>query len=458
MKIRKEDLPVIFSILVGGIISSLEFSPDYIRALIVVLVFAFGWLGRKKMKDKVMANISEIANEVKENLGVADMSKFREFVPSEVFPILDVLEKLADKLQEKEIRKIEYETLLEREKEFQLLKSEVEKQKDEINKMKIKMQYLQIIYDVVSKINSNLDINSLADHIVRTIGDKFEVGNFAILLRENDVLEVKAVRGFSSNLKNLKFSLNEGVSGLAFSTGRTVYIPDTRRDGRYLHWKGEYAEDGSFLSIPIKYRGEVLGLFNFNRPKIGAFSEEEIELLERIADQTAIAIKNAYLFEEVKNLYSLDPLTSLVNRTTMIKKVEELIKKGSNVFSFVLFDVDGLRQINMNFGYDFGDRLIVGISRILSSEIRNVDIASRFGGDEFAVVFFGASSSKALDEMNKISQKISMMCDFVKVSISGGISEFPKDGSTLKEIFEAADRKLFIAKKMGGGTVLLDVR
>lgn len=455
MKIRKEDIPVILSILAGGVVAYSDFFAGHIGALVIILIFSLGWIGRKKIKDKIMAQISELAREAKDNIGIADMSKFKELVPSEVLPIVEVLQKLSEKVQEKEIQKIEYETLMEQVKELNSMKKDINKYKEEIDKMRTKMQYLQLIYDVTSKMSSALDINYLSNLIVQTIGEKLDVGNFAILLKENDVLEVKSVWGFSSNLKNLKFSPFEGVSGLAFSTGQVIYIPDTRRDGRYLYWKGEYAEDGSFLSIPLKYRDEVIGLFNFNKPKVGGFSEEEIELLKKIADQAAIAIKNAYLFEEVKNLYSSDPLTGLINRTTMIKKVEELISKNRN-FTFALFDVDGLRQINMNFGYDFGDKLIVNIAKIVGSEIRSVDVASRFGGDEFAIVFLGANSKKAMDELKRISQKILNIDERVKISISGGISEFPKDGTNLKEIFESADRKLLFAKKMGGGIVLFD--
>ncbi|GEM_PF-869621 len=453
MRIRKEDIPVILSIVLVGVLVYSSLFEDYIKSFLAVFIFGLGWLGRKRIKDKVMSHVSDLAKEVKENIGIADMSKFREFVPSEVFPLVDVLEKLVEKVQEKEIQKIEYDMLLEQVKEFELVKKEMVSYREKINKMENKINYLQLIYDVTSKMASTLDIDSLSNLIVRSVSEKLGIENFAILLKEKDVLEVKAVWGFSSNLRNVKFSLSEGVSGLAFSTGQVVYIPDTRRDGRYLYWKGEYAEDGSFLSIPLKYRDEVIGLFNFNKPKVGAFSEEEIELLVKLADQAAIAIKNAYLFEEVKNLYSSDPMTGLINRTTMIKKVEELISMKKK-FSFVLFDVDGLRQINMRFGYSFGDKLIVGISNVIISEIRAVDIASRFGGDEFAIVFLGADSVKTMDEIKRILQKIRSLGENIEISMSGGISEFPKDGKNIREIFESADRKLLLAKRIGGGIIL----
>lgn len=455
MKLKKEDIPVILSIVLVGVLVYSSLFEGYIESFLAVFIFGLGWLGRKKIKDKVMSHVSELAKEMKENIGIADIGKFKEFVPSEVFPLVDVLERLVEKLQEKEIQKIEYDMLLEQAKEFELVKKEMNSCREKINKMETKINYLQLIYDVTSKMASTLDIDSLSNLIVRSVSEKLGIENFAILLKEKDVLEVKAVWGFSSNLRNVKFSLNEGVSGLAFSTGQVVYIPDTRRDGRYLYWKGEYAEDGSFLSIPLKYRDEVLGLFNFNKSRVGAFSEEEIELLVKLADQAAIAIKNAYLFEEVRNLYSSDPMTGLINRTTMIKKVEELISMKKK-FSFVLFDVDGLRQINMRFGYSFGDKLIVNISNVIASEIRSVDIASRFGGDEFAIVFLGANSEKAMDEIKRISQKISSIVEDAKISISGGISEFPKDGKNIREIFESADRKLLLAKKIGGGIILFE--
>lgn len=452
MRLKKEDIPVILSILFGGSVALCDLT-EYVRAFLVVFIFSLGWLGRKKIKDKIMKNIREISEEIKENLGVADINKLREFVPSEVNPLIDVLDKLVEKVQEKEIQKIENETLREQVKELKKVKEKVDEYKEEIDKMKTKIHYLQIIYDITAKITSDLNIDSLTNFIVRTVGENLDVGNFAILLKDGDSLEVKAVWGFSPSLKNVRFSPTEGVSGLAFSTGQIIYIPDTKRDGRYLYWKGEYSEDGSFLSIPLKYRDEVLGLFNFNKPKVGGFSDEEIELLKKIADQSAVAIKNAYLFGEVKNLYSMDSLTGLLNRTTMIKKIEEIIEK-KQVFSFALFDVDGLREINMKFGYTCGDKLISEIARVIKTNIRTVDFASRFGGDEFAIVFLGAPLEKAFEEVQKISHKISKLDKRFVLSISGGISEFPREGKSINDVFEITDRKLLLAKKMGGKTII----
>ncbi len=472
---RKEDIPVIISALLCGVIA--HFVDDITtRTIGVTGAFLIGWFIRKKIKEKRMGEIGSFFKDVKDNPGYIDTKTIRRKVPIELIPLVDAVEKLLEKVQEYEIQKIEFENIQEKAKELEDVSREVEKLRAEAQSMKSKMNHLQIIHDITAKMVSKLDIDFLFDFITKMVGEKLGVGKFAILIKEGDALVVKATCGFSGNIKGMRFAPTEGVSGLAFSTGETIYIPNTAKDMRYLHWKGEYMEEGSFLSIPIKYGDEVIGLFNFNKSEIGGFSDEEIELLKKVAGQAAIAIKNAQLFKELRNLYGKEPLTGLLNRSSMIEKIEELIK-GEKYFSFALFDVDSFRGINLQYGYDTGDRVLYEISEVLKKNVRRTDLISRFGGDEFAIAFIGADKKQAEDEMKKITEIIknidindidtkikssgSGISEKIearpKLTVSVGISEFPSECRTSKELFEKADRKLLLAKKLGGDRIIIQI-
>ena len=470
VKITKDDIPVILSIILTGSIVFIDKLGELEKFSLMVAILILGWYIRKLIKEKKMREVKGMLEEIEETVGYTDIGKLREKVPTEIVPMVDTLEKLVEKIQEYEIEKIESETIKEYSKEVERLKDEIKKMKDRMEKAEEKVQYLQIIYEITSKVVSTFEIDSILDFITEMLGEKLGVGKLAVLLKDEqgDTLVVRATYGFGPNIKGMRFSVTEGVSGLAFSTGETIYIPDTRRDRRYLHWKGEYYEEGSFLSIPIKYGDEVIGLLNFNKPEIGGFKDEEIELLSRIADQAAIAIKNAQLFEEVKNMYGKDPLTGLLTRSSMSERIEKLIKENVP-FGFFLFDIDNFRNINLWYGYETGDTILGKIADILRRELRKTDIISRFGGDEFAIAIVGGDKKDAQREAKRISELIKEIKinstkkktgvqeksrkDSSHISVSIGVTGFPEEGSSAKEIFEIADRKLLSAKEKGGDTI-----
>ena len=460
MRIGKEDLPVIFSIASAGIVSTLDFA-DLHKLFAVISILISGWFIRKKIKENEMKKIESIVQELKETPGFVDIKMLKEKVPMEIIPIVDVLSTLVQKLQEYEIEKLELENIIKyaNPEEFQKIKDKLTKAEEQLRKMNEKVAHLELIYDVMSKIDSSLDLSELLNSLVKLLGERLKIERFAIILRDEktDELVVEATYGLPASIKGIRFAPTEGVTGLAFSTGEKIYIPDTRRDRRYLHWKGEFLEEGSFLSIPLKFGNEVLGVLNLNKSQIAGFNDEEIELMEKISSQIAIAIKNSKLIYQVKWIYSRDVLTGLFNRNAMMDKVDEAIT-NSETFSFILLDIDDFRNINLEYGYNFGDRVLIEISNILKNNLRKIDVISRFGGDEFAVMLRGSSKEHALREIEKIKNEISNIDLEIrtKISFSAGISEFPSECRSPKEVFELADTRLLMAKKNGKGQIIIE--
>jgi diguanylate cyclase (GGDEF)-like protein len=460
MRVGKEDLPVIFSIVLAGIVSILDLA-NIFKISAIILVLLFGWFGRKKIKENEMKKIRDIVQELKETPGFVDVKSLKEKVPLEILPIVDVLSSLVQKVQEYELEKLELENMLKyaNPDEFLKLKEKLKEAEEKIEKMRQKVGYLELIYDVMSKIDSSLDMDELLNSLARMLSGKLKVEKFAILIMDENKgeLVVRATYGLPSSIKGLTFAPTEGVTGLAFSTGEKIYIPDTRRDRRYLHWKGEYLEEGSFLSIPLKFGNEILGVLNLNKSQVAGFSDDEIELMEKISSQIAMAIKTSKLINQIRWIYSRDVLTGLFNRNAMMDKVENAISKSEN-FSFILLDIDDFRNINLEYGYNFGDRVLVEISKILLREFRKIDVISRFGGDEFAIMILGATKDQALKEI----QRIMNLMEYdgfdeakIKISFSAGISEFPQECRTSKEVFELADMRLLLAKKNGKGQIVI---
>jgi diguanylate cyclase (GGDEF)-like protein len=146
-----------------------------------------------------------------------------------------------------------------------------------------------------------------------------------------------------------------------------------------------------------------------------------------------------------------DPLTGILNRQAMQKKISFLLRNHqiqSGALGFI--DLDNFKFVNDNFGHMFGDEVLKRVASVLKSTLRETDFIGRIGGDEFIVFFRDISSSEALD------RKLEQMCDNLRqnidgctVSVSIGASRYPQDGDTYDELLHKADQALYMSKRMG---------
>ncbi len=152
-----------------------------------------------------------------------------------------------------------------------------------------------------------------------------------------------------------------------------------------------------------------------------------------------------------------DPLTSLPNRTMLMDRLHQSIKRGkrnSRIFAVVFLDVDNFKMINDAFGHDVGDLLLIEIASILRSLTRTTDIISRFGGDEFVLVL---DDLNTVNDSSRILQKIleRFQEPFVLkgnpfvVTFSIGVSIYPNNASNEEDLLKFADMTMYKAKESG---------
>jgi diguanylate cyclase (GGDEF)-like protein len=160
-------------------------------------------------------------------------------------------------------------------------------------------------------------------------------------------------------------------------------------------------------------------------------------------------LDQARLFDQVRTLAVSDSMTGLANYRRLISVMEAELdrsRRTQRAFSVVLFDMDGLKAINDQYGHLTGSRAIVRMGKILRNHCRAIDTAARYGGDEFAIVFPEAESDIAARIVNRIHEKISTDGETPRISASAGIASFPSDGDTPEKLLAAADRALYRMK------------
>ena len=154
--------------------------------------------------------------------------------------------------------------------------------------------------------------------------------------------------------------------------------------------------------------------------------------------------------EHVRQLAVTDPLTGLANYRRLLSALDLEIKRYGRTgrsFAILLFDLDGLKKINDNYGHVVGSRALCRLGEVLRTHCRGVDTPARYGGDEFAVVLPETTAKSAEQIATRIRDRVAKDEEVPPISVSVGIAVFPEDGDTIKTLLSRADRSLYYMKR-----------
>jgi diguanylate cyclase (GGDEF)-like protein len=166
--------------------------------------------------------------------------------------------------------------------------------------------------------------------------------------------------------------------------------------------------------------------------------------------------------EAAIRLSTVDSLTDLYNRAFLFNSVDREIRRSRRFkrgFCLVMMDLDGLKAINDRYGHYQGDLVLRGVAHVIRSGLRTVDIAARYGGDEFVALLPETDPTGAYVVAEKIRQVASEMSvetggEHIQTSLSIGVVSFPDDGQTADELMIAADQAMYSSKRLGKNRVV----
>ena len=164
-------------------------------------------------------------------------------------------------------------------------------------------------------------------------------------------------------------------------------------------------------------------------------------------------LDNVHLFENIRRLAVTDPLTGLANYRRLVDALEGEIQRSLRTgrpFALLLFDLDGLKRLNDNYGHLVGSRALCRVANVLHVNSRSIDTAARYGGDEFALVLPETGMNAAQEVARRICDRVAEDGELPFISVSAGAAVYPQDGETLEALIGAADRALYRAKRRSG--------
>jgi diguanylate cyclase (GGDEF)-like protein len=284
---------------------------------------------------------------------------------------------------------------------------------------------------------------------------------FAMLLRDegSGELTVAATYGLpeQTDLETMRLGMGKGAVGRAAERAEIVFIANLAEHPSDRPHVGRPVA-GSLLAVPLRYQDRVVGVMSFHRPTVNAFAPDEIKLLAAIANQAAMAIVNARLYQETVELSLTDPLTNIANRRHLFQRLEMEIARAQRFgteLSLLMIDIDHFKLYNDRHGHLAGDDVLKAVGGTLVRNVRKIDTVARYGGEEFAIILPQIRCPEAVLVGEKLRRAVSQLGfasterQHGNVTVSVGLAHLARDARDVRELIARADAALYAAKTGG---------
>jgi diguanylate cyclase (GGDEF)-like protein len=199
-------------------------------------------------------------------------------------------------------------------------------------------------------------------------------------------------------------------------------------------------EDGAFGAISLYSQSRT------------SYTTEHVRLLESVSQHAASALNNALTYEKTRESALMDPLTELPNARgfymMMEQRLAECQRMNREPLDFVCMDFDDFKVVNDKYGHSIVDRLLASVAAVVRSELRQMDLLTRFAGDEFVAIMPMASGKMAAAISERMRNAVEEQLFSVRagtligLGVSVGLACFPEDGETSEELLSAAARRM----------------
>jgi diguanylate cyclase (GGDEF)-like protein/putative nucleotidyltransferase with HDIG domain len=310
------------------------------------------------------------------------------------------------------------------------------------------------LHEIAQTIGSSLNMNdtvTLISNKLRAIVPFDTCVIFVVDDRSGKAIALHVVGDHADLFEHRRISIGDGITGWVIANGRSMCNSSPELD--LVGMDEEIAKNfrGVLVSPLIREDGAFGAITLYSKGRT-SYTTEHVRLLESVSQHAASALNNAITFEKTKESALTDPLTDLPNARGFYMMLEQRLAEGQRLnresLALISMDIDDFKKINDQWGHAIGDRLLASVARVIRRELRQMDLLSRYAGDEFVAIMPMASQSMAEGIAERIRTAVSEHSFSVRtgktvsVNISTGIAVFPENGETTEELLTAAARNM----------------
>src|ERR1700723_946992 len=320
---------------------------------------------------------------------------------------------------------------------------------------------VNVFHELGKALTSSLQLDQVLRTIMEKINEVLRPDTWSLLLMDLEKHELYfqiATGAGADALKDVRIKVGQGLAGWVAEAGEAVVGADTSKDSRFfgqVDLKTKVATR-SIVAVPVRFRDQCLGvieLINCIGPE--GFSARDLALLEALADYAAIAIENARHVQRIHELTITDDCTSLYNARHLNFMLDTEIYRSHRYafeFSLIFIDLDHFKSVNDTHGHLMGSKLLAEIGSAIKEKCRMIDLAFRYGGDEFVVLLPQTSKENAIRVAHRLHRRIRETIWLqtagleVKITASVGVAAYPSDSRTKAELLHLADEAMYLVK------------
>lgn len=286
-------------------------------------------------------------------------------------------------------------------------------------------------------------------------------GAVYLLSARRNELRMKIGRHLDPRARDERIPLGQGLAG---------WVAENRRGMRLSSPDSPVLADPepietAALAVPLETQSQLIGVLAiYGRTTSETFSDQDVDTIMSLARAAGVSVENMLLHQETRRMSITDGLTAIWNRRYFEMRWPQEFERAfrfQRPLSIAVIDIDHFKQVNDEYGHQRGDAILIEIAQRLVGNIRReIDVLARYGGEEFVLVLpeTGADGARVVAEKMRIEVAgIPFGAEGerpVPVTISIGYAVYPENGTTPRQLLDAADRALYEAKSRGRNRVV----
>lgn len=322
---------------------------------------------------------------------------------------------------------------------------------------------LEALNRVAHQLSSSIQPDTVVTLISNGIREALQADTYYVGFLQGDKLRMELLYDDGKFFEPFELSFENSLAAWVVLNQKSLFLTNVPQQIESLGIKpqtiGKDKMSISWMGTPLEINNQAIGLVAVAAYTPNQFTHADLELLESIAKQSALALQNAYHYAEVKQQSQRDSLTKVYNHGYFLQLLEEKAEQARNTqtpLALIMLDIDLFKTYNDTYGHLMGDQVLVSLARIIQRHIKSTDIIGRWGGEEFAIALPNANGQQAMQVATRIAEAMRKLTLTTRdnqtipaPTVSQGIAILPYETEETYSLIDLADQRLYVAKGRG---------